>query len=58
MLIKIIRLTGGENRFLILICLAKTPSSQEGGDICTLMADFMLIYGRNQYNIVKQLPLN
>ena len=31
---------------------------QEGGDICTPMADFMLLYGRNQHNNVKQLSSN
>ena len=28
---------------------------QEGGDICTPVADFMLMYGRNQHNMLKQL---
>lgn len=27
---------------------------QEGGDICILMADFTLLYSRNQDNAVKQ----
>ena len=31
---------------------------QEGGDMYTPMADFMLLYGRNQHNIVKQLSSN
>ena len=31
---------------------------QEGGDICTPMADSLLMYGRNKHNIVKQLSSN
>ena len=31
---------------------------QEGGDIGTPMADFMLIFDRKQQNSVKQLSLN
>ena len=31
---------------------------QEGGDICTPKADFMLLYGRNQHNTGKQLSSN
>ena len=31
---------------------------QEGGDICIPMADTCLMYGRNQYDIVKQLSFN
>ena len=31
---------------------------QEEGDICMLMAKFMLLYGRNQQNIVKKLSSN
>ena len=27
-----------------------------GGDVCIIMADLLLLYGRNQHNIVK-LPL-
>ena len=31
---------------------------QEGGHIRLPMADFVLMCGRNQHNIVKQLPYN
>jgi len=32
--------------------------AQEGRDICILVADSQLLYGRNQHNIVKQLSFN
>ena len=31
---------------------------QAGGDMCIPMADFMLMHGRDQHNIVKQLSSN
>ena len=31
---------------------------QEGGDICISMADFMLMYGRNQAYLLAQLVKN
>ena len=31
---------------------------QEGGDICISMADFMLMYGRNQASLLAQLVKN
>ena len=27
--------------------------AREGGNVCKIMADLCLLYGRNQYNIVK-----
>ena len=32
--------------------------AQEGRDICILVADSQVLYGRNQHNIVKQLSFN
>ena len=32
--------------------------TQEGGDICISMADFMLMYGRNQASLLAQLVKN
>jgi len=31
---------------------------EEGEDMCIPMAEFTLLYGRNQHNIVKQLSSN
>ena len=32
--------------------------AEEGGAICILLIDFMLLYDRNQHNIVNQLSSN
>ena len=46
--------SGSSNR-----CFATTSRGgwevQEGGDICITYDQFMLIHGRNQHNVVKQL---